>query len=458
MGKGNVLGNDPFERGAAARDAIADVAAESGAKPEVVRPKARKATKGAKRSKTSTRRSASKPTAARPMPPLHVVDETGVRGRGPGVRSKDAGREGPTVETEFHRDQPPPPPSALSDLALKIAGRALAMPAIQRAVQILGSSPTVGRIAQAAVKATGFVWRSPIAGAARALLPAAQSAANAALSPKAASSIVATALSAADAARRIVATRTGPSDVDEFGEDPSAVERMNPVLDFLYERYWRVQVEGFENIPDGPSIVICNHSGALPFDGPMMRTALRREAKRPEARWLVEDAIAHAPFMGVYLNRLGAVRACPENAERLLEKKAPVIVFPEGVHGIGRINVGFLGGRRYQVGRFGRGGFVKLALRTRAPIIPVAIFGAEDSLPLLAKIPAKGLGVPYIPVTPTFLFPLPMQWKVRVLAPIDLNQHPASAENDQALVQSLAEDVRQRVQSALDDLVAARSA
>jgi 1-acyl-sn-glycerol-3-phosphate acyltransferase len=426
MGKGTVLGNDPFERGAAAPDAVESAPVRN----------------TTKRPRRNPRKAAEKRTAS-PNTELHEAPAAPPAGAHPDPgAAHDNGERQPTAP--------------FSNFAMQMAGRALSMPAVQRAVQVLGSSPAFGRAMSAAARATGFVFRSPVGGAARALLPAARNAATSAFSGNAVSGLIATAASAAEAARRIVTTRTDPSDVDEFGEDPSAVERMTPVLDFLYERYWRVQVDGIEHIPEGPSIIVCNHSGALPFDGPMMRTLIRREAHRPEARWLVEDAIAHSPFMGVYLNRIGAVRACPENAERLLDKNVPLIVFPEGVNGLGKINVGWLGGQRYRLSRFGRGGFVKLALRKKVPIVPVAIFGAEDTLPLLAKIPARGLGIPYIPVTPTLLFPLPTQWSVRVLPPITLDGGGTDAEPEQLLVQRVSEEVRQTVQTALDDLVSTR--
>ncbi len=444
MGKRDVLGNDPFERGAAARDAVVD------ASPQPKAPaRHRRVSEGAKKPSIRAPKGGPGAPQRRTAP---RVEGSASKTRDP--REPDRAR----VEPPSGEAMPRPSPSPIADLALKIAGRALASPVVQRAVQTLGASPAVGRAISVAARATGFVWRSPVGGAARALLPAARKVTDAALSPDAASGLVATALSAAEAAHRIVTTRSDPSDVDEFGEDPSVVDRLNPVLDFLYERYWRVEAQGVEHVPEGPCIIVCNHSGALPFDGPMVRTFLRRAANRPEARWLVEDAIAHAPFMGVYLNRLGAVRACPENAERLLDKKVPLIVFPEGVHGMGKITVGWAGGERYKVGRFGRGGFVKLALRKGVPIVPLAIVGAEDALPLLAKIPAKGLGVPYIPVTPTLLFPLPTRWSMRVLPPIHVDGDRPPAENEQVRIQQLTEDVRQRVQAALDDLSSRRSA
>jgi 1-acyl-sn-glycerol-3-phosphate acyltransferase len=128
---------------------------------------------------------------------------------------------------------------------------------------------------------------------------------------------------------------------------------------------------------------------------------------------LVEDPMFHAPFLGVLLNRLGAVRACPENAMRLLEDKRPLIVFPEGMQGLQKPFR-----ERYQLKRFGRGGFVKIARRARVPIIPIAIVGAEETYPLLARLPGKALGFPFLPLTPLGLIPLPAKWVIRIGAPI----------------------------------------
>src|SRR5204863_8460715 len=135
--------------------------------------------------------------------------------------------------------------------------------------------------------------------------------------------------------------------------------------------YVRVTVEGADRVPAGACIIVANHSGALPLDGPVLHHALKRErSDLPDARWLVEDQIFHAPMLGLLMNRLGAVRAHPENAVRLLEEGRPVIVFPEGFLGISKPFT-----QRYQLKRFGRGGYVKLALKASVPIVPCAIVG-----------------------------------------------------------------------------------
>ncbi|MFP2903045.1 lysophospholipid acyltransferase family protein, partial [Corallococcus sp. 4LFB] len=187
----------------------------------------------------------------------------------------------------------------------------------------------------------------------------------------------------------------GGSRLDDYGKDAGLVENLQPVLDFLYEQYWRVSVEGVDHVPRGAAILVANHSGALPYDGLVMAQALLRE--RPdllEPRWLVEDQVFHAPMLGTLFNRLGAVRASPENALRLLDERRPLVVFPEGYQGASKPFA-----ERYRLKRFGRGGFVKLALRTGAPIVPVAIVGAEETSPLLGHLPGGFLGFPSLPLT-----------------------------------------------------------
>jgi 1-acyl-sn-glycerol-3-phosphate acyltransferase len=237
--------------------------------------------------------------------------------------------------------------------------------------------------------------------------------------------------------------------IDEYGKDAALTGVMQPVVDFLYERYWRVSVQGASHVPAGPVLLVANHSGALPFDGPVLQQALSRE--RPdlqEARWLAEDQVFHAPMLGTLMNRLGAVRACPENALRLLDELRPLIVFPEGIQGLSKPFA-----QRYQLKRFGRGGFVKLALRTGAPIVPVAIVGAEETAPLFGKIPASFLGLSYLPLTPP---PLPARWTIRFGDPISVGELPPEAAEDMSQVQRLTERTRESIQGMLQALLKER--
>jgi 1-acyl-sn-glycerol-3-phosphate acyltransferase len=243
---------------------------------------------------------------------------------------------------------------------------------------------------------------------------------------------------------------SGSTSLDEYGRDSKLVSELQPLLDFLYERYWRVSVQGADQLPSGGAILVANHSGALPYDGPVATLAIMRE--RPdlrEPRWLVEDQIFHAPVLGTLFNRLGAVRACPENALRLLDEQRPVLVFPEGYQGLSKPFA-----QRYQLKRFGRGGFVKLALRTGAPIIPVAIVGSEETSPLLGRIPASFLGVPYLPLTSPL--PLPARWTLRFGDPIGMEELGPDAADDLAEVQRLTERTREAIMGMLQALLRER--
>jgi 1-acyl-sn-glycerol-3-phosphate acyltransferase len=256
----------------------------------------------------------------------------------------------------------------------------------------------------------------------------------------------------------------GRSDVvDDFGRDPRATARWEWLFEFLYSRWFRVETTGLEHIPDrGRALLVANHAGSLPYDSAMVMHAVRRDhPARRDVRPLVEDTVFHLPFLGPVMNRIGGVRADPENAERLLMKDELVAVFPEGEKGMGK-----LWKDRYRLQRFGRGGFVKLALRTGAPIIPVAVVGAEEAAPMLGKVTwfAKNIGIPWIPVTPTFpwlgpagLLPLPSKWYVAFGAPIDLGRaHGPAAAEDRLLVNKLADQIRTQIQEMIEQLLGQR--
>ena len=262
---------------------------------------------------------------------------------------------------------------------------------------------------------------------------------------------------------RDLAMRDRSDVVDEFGRDPLYASRVDPFLEFLYARWFRCQVEGTEHIPDsGRALIVANHSGTLPYDGAMLMYAVRRDsAALRELRPLVEDFVFHFPYLGTFINRIGGVRACQENAERLLGQDQLVAVFPEGLKGIGKLYR-----ERYRLQRFGRGGFIKLALRTGSPIVPAAIVGAEEIHPMLGRITwlARSIGIPYVPITPTFpllgplgLLPLPSKWTLRFGAPLDLaGRYGPSAADDRILVNKLAETVRSSIQEMIDETLARR--
>ena len=251
-------------------------------------------------------------------------------------------------------------------------------------------------------------------------------------------------------------------DVDEFGADRRFTESVLPFFEFLYTVWWRVETTGIERVPErGPGLIVANHSGVLPYDGVMIKLAVRHEhPARRDCRMLALDMFALLPFLAPMLAKSGAVRANPENGERLLEKGELVGVFPECVKGVGKHFR-----ERYKLARFGRGGFVRLALRTGAPVIPCAVVGAEEIHPVLAKADWVGrpLGLPYFPITPTFpilgplgVVPLPSKWSIDFADPIDLRSYGPEAADDPILVNRLSEDVRTTIQGMIDGRVARR--
>jgi 1-acyl-sn-glycerol-3-phosphate acyltransferase len=253
---------------------------------------------------------------------------------------------------------------------------------------------------------------------------------------------------AADAAARRL---RGDYEEDEWGFDPAFAAAAEPLLSFLYERWWRVTAIGTEHVPrDGRALLVANHAGVLPWDATMMATALRRAGIARDPRFLVLDWAFDLPWVSVAIRRSGGVPASPFNALRLLEQDHLVMVFPEGAKGVGKP-----WSERYRLQRFGRGGFVELALRTGAPIVPVAIVGSEEIYPKLGELPgvARLLRAPYVPITPTFpllgplgLIPLPSRWRIEFGTPIDLSGLGPEAAGDRATVLEVAEEVRDRIQ------------
>ena len=251
-------------------------------------------------------------------------------------------------------------------------------------------------------------------------------------------------------------------EVDEFGYDPKFKRTILPFFEFLYAMWWRVEAAGVENVPDsGAALIVANHSGVLPWDGMMINLAVRHEhPARRECRMLALDMFALLPFLAPLLAQSGAVRANQENAERLLRKGELVGVFPEGVKGVGKPFKD-----RYKLARFGRGGFVRLALRTGAPIVPCAVVGAEEVHPKLASVDWLGrpFGLPYLPITPTFpllglagVIPLPTKWSIDFADPIPMDAHGPEGAEDPILVNRLSEQVRSTVQRMVDSRLARR--
>ena len=242
---------------------------------------------------------------------------------------------------------------------------------------------------------------------------------------------------------------------DEWGFDEDFTELVEPFFGFLYNRWWRVKVEGVHRVPaHGRALLASNHAGILPWDATMISVALLREHPLPrQPRFLVLNWAFDLPWVSVFMRKVGGVVASPYNALRLLEQDQLVAVFPEGVKGTGKPF-----GERYRLQRFGRGGFVEIALRAGAPIVPVAVVGSEEIYPKLADVPAlaRALGAPFFPVTPTFpwlgplgVVPLPSKWRIEFCEPIETAHYGPDAAADRGLVLELTERVRDTVQQAL---------
>jgi len=253
---------------------------------------------------------------------------------------------------------------------------------------------------------------------------------------------------ARSAARRL----GGDYQEDEWGFDAEFVELVEPGFDFLYDVWWRVKTVGVENVPShGRALLAANHAGILPWDATMMSIAIMREHPLPrQPRFLVLDMAFDLPWLSVAIRKVGGVVASPFNAIRLLEQDQLVGVFPEGVKGTGKAY-----DERYQLQRFGRGGFAEIALRTGAPIVPVAVVGSEEIYPKLGEsaLMARLMGTPFFPLTPLFpwlgplgVIPLPSKWRIEFCEPIETATYGPDAAEDRALVLELSEHVREVVQ------------
>ena len=265
---------------------------------------------------------------------------------------------------------------------------------------------------------------------------------------------------AVDFARRQV---TGEGEADEFGFDPEFNTRvLIPVARVLYRQWFRVQMHGLEYVPStGPALVVANHSGVLPLDAIMLQAGMHDEhPAHRNLRLLGADLVYEVPGLAYLARRAGHTRACPANAQRLLLDGELVGVFPEGFKGIGKPFRD-----RYQLRRFGRGGFVVSALRARVPIVQCAIVGAEEIYPMVgnAKPLARLLGLPYFPVTPLFPWlgpvgavPLPSQWIIEFCPPVPTDGYPHGAWKDPAVIAELTASVRGTIQQKLDDVLAER--
>jgi 1-acyl-sn-glycerol-3-phosphate acyltransferase len=255
------------------------------------------------------------------------------------------------------------------------------------------------------------------------------------------------------------------SDVDEWGRSEHMRELARKAYRPLYETWHRVEWEGLEHIPaDGGALLVSNHAGAIPSDAPAIMHGIETELGRP-VYGLADELFKQLPVVGTLWSRVGGVLAHPDNAYRLLrEQQQLALVFPEGTKGTGKTY-----GERYQLRRFGRGGFVQIAMRAGVPIIPIAVVGAEEAMPILWKSPqlAKLVGLPYLPLTANMLafaglgplgaaLPLPAKIRIRVLEPVHFDVEPEQPRYSRSRIMDESENIRQTIQEALYDMLRAR--
>ncbi|MFG3286470.1 lysophospholipid acyltransferase family protein [Streptomyces sp. NPDC048111] len=256
---------------------------------------------------------------------------------------------------------------------------------------------------------------------------------------------------------------TGEYEVDEFGYDEELTDQvLMSILRPFYDKYFRVEVKGVENIPaEGGALVVANHSGTLPLDGLMMQVAVHdHHPAGRHLRLLAADLVFMLPVVNELARKAGHTLACSEDAQALLERGEVVGVMPEGFKGIGKPF-----GERYKLQRFGRGGFVSTALKAGTPIVPCSIVGAEEIYPMIgnARTLARLLGFPYFPITPTFpwlgpagLVPLPTKWTIQFGEPIPTDGYPPEAAEDPMLMFNLTDQVREQIQHTLYKLLVQR--
>jgi 1-acyl-sn-glycerol-3-phosphate acyltransferase len=234
------------------------------------------------------------------------------------------------------------------------------------------------------------------------------------------------------------------------------------IIDFLYRYWFRAEVEGIENVPStGGALLVSNHGGALPPDAAMITKAIKEEHTHPRpVNITVEHFFKGYPGFSMLVSKIGCVPAHPANVHRLLyDEDQLVLVFPEGRKATEKLYKD-----RYRLRRFGRGGFVEAAMRAQAPIVPVCVVGAEESAPVFAQVGLmqRLTGLLYFPITPTFphfgllgmLGYLPAKFKLRFLEPIHFDEE--GMHEDKALVQTVAHEVRARIQENLWDMLAKR--
>ena len=254
-----------------------------------------------------------------------------------------------------------------------------------------------------------------------------------------------------DLHERIDALRAelGGHDTDAFGFSPDTIKMVLPPLNFLYRKYFRVQPFGLDDLPAGRVLFVANHSGQIPIDGMMIGASLLLEGHPPRAvRSMVERWVPSLPYASVLFSRLGQVLGTPENCRALLNADHAVLVFPEGVRGISKTF-----DKRYQLQEFGHG-FLRLALETNTPIVPVGVIGAEEQYPAIWNLESVGklFGMPGLPIAPTMLIPgigmlpLPTRYRIHFGRPLHFQGDP---DDDDQVIGGMVGQVRDAIDGLL---------
>lgn len=267
---------------------------------------------------------------------------------------------------------------------------------------------------------------------------------------------------------RIPSSNTEPvedprlSDVDEWGRSEHMRALARQLYEPLYSKWFRAEWEGLEKIPtEGGALLVANHAGAIPSDAPVIMHGIEKELGRP-IYGLADYFFRTVPLLGTMWSRVGGVAANPDNAYRILhDQQQLAVVFPEGTKGPSKSFTD-----RYQLRRFGRGGFVEIAMRAGVPVIPIAVVGSEESMPVVFRLPAlaRAIGVPYFPVTANLLLlgpigvvmPFPAKFKLRVLDPVVFDVPPDHERYSKSRVMDEAEKIRTSLQETLYDMLRER--
>jgi 1-acyl-sn-glycerol-3-phosphate acyltransferase len=249
------------------------------------------------------------------------------------------------------------------------------------------------------------------------------------------------------------------SDVDEWGRSERTRALARAIYEPVYSRWFRTEWDGLEKIPtEGGALLVANHAGAIPSDAPVIMHGIEKELGRA-VYGLADYFFRTVPVVGTLWARAGGVSARPANAYRLLrEQRQLALVFPEGTKGPSKSFTD-----RYQLRRFGRGGFVEIAMRAGAPVVPIAVVGSEEAMPVVFRLPAlaRALRVPYFPVTANVLtmgplgvvVPFPVKFKLRVLDPVYFDVPPDQDRYSRSRIMEESEGIRTQLQEAVYDLL-----